>query len=53
MIVLVRDEDIPIVGDRLYGTGTGPGQLKLHAAFLGFTHPRTGKKIKFVSHPAF
>ncbi len=44
---------IPIVGDRLYGTGTAPGQLKLHAAFLSFTHPRTGKKMEFRSDPLF
>ena len=31
----------PIVGDRLYGTGTGPGQLKLHASTLRFRHPAT------------
>ncbi|MBC8206702.1 MAG: RluA family pseudouridine synthase [Kiritimatiellales bacterium] len=43
----------PIVGDRLYGTGTAPGQLKLHAAFLSFTHPTTGKKLEFKSEPDF
>ena len=43
----------PIVGDRLYGAGTAPGQLKLHAAFLSFTHPTTGKKLKFNSEPNF
>lgn len=44
---------IPIIGDRLYGTGTAPGQLKLHAAHLSFTHPRTGKKMELDSAPAF
>jgi tRNA pseudouridine32 synthase/23S rRNA pseudouridine746 synthase len=44
---------IPIVGDRLYGTGTAPGQLKLHASYLSFTHPRTGKKLEFHSEPDF
>jgi len=44
---------IPISGDRLYGSGTAPGQLKLHASFLGFTHPRTGKKMEFRSQPSF
>jgi len=44
---------VPIIGDRLYGTGTAPGQLKLHATFLSFTHPRTGKKMKFSSAPKF
>jgi tRNA pseudouridine32 synthase/23S rRNA pseudouridine746 synthase len=44
---------VPILGDRLYGTGTAPGQLKLHASFLAFTHPRTGKKLHFTSAPPF
>ncbi len=43
----------PIVGDRLYGAGTAPGQLKLHAAFLSFTHPHTGEKLEFHSEPDF
>jgi tRNA pseudouridine32 synthase / 23S rRNA pseudouridine746 synthase len=43
----------PIIGDRLYGTGTAPGQLKLHAAVLGFTHPRTGERLQFTSEPTF
>ncbi len=42
---------IPIVGDRLYGFGTSPGQLKLHASFLRFTHPRTGEKMEFHLSP--
>lgn len=42
----------PIVGDRLYGTGTGPGQLKLHAEYLCFTHPKTGEKMEFTTPPA-
>ena len=44
---------IPIVGDRLYGSGTAPGQLKLHATFLSFTHPRTSEKMEFHSEPDF
>ncbi|MEI8206697.1 MAG: RluA family pseudouridine synthase [Kiritimatiellales bacterium] len=44
---------IPILGDRLYGSGTGPGQLKLHASFLRFTHPRTGERLEFHSTPDF
>lgn len=44
---------IPIVGDRLYGTGTAPGQLKLHASYLSFTHPRTGERLEFRSTPPF
>ena len=44
---------IPILGDRLYGSGTGPGQLKLHASFLSFIHPRTGERLEFHSAPPF
>lgn len=41
----------PIVGDRLYGTGTAPGQLKLHASTLRFRHPVTRKPMEFKSEP--
>jgi tRNA pseudouridine32 synthase/23S rRNA pseudouridine746 synthase len=44
---------IPIVGDRLYGAGDGQGPLRLHAGFLGFSHPRTGERLEFRSEPAF
>lgn len=44
---------IPIVGDPLYGRGTGPGQLKLHAQELGFQHPRTGEALNFSAPPLF
>lgn len=44
---------IPIIGDRLYGTGTGPGQLKLHASTLRFRHPATREPMEFVSAPPF
>ena len=43
----------PIVGDRLYGTGTEPGQLKLHAAHLAFEHPESGEFLWFRSDPTF
>jgi tRNA pseudouridine32 synthase/23S rRNA pseudouridine746 synthase len=43
----------PILGDRLYGSGTAPGQLKLHASFLSFTHPRSGETLEFCSPPLF
>lgn len=43
----------PIVGDRLYGTGTGPGQLKLHARYLRFVHPKTKEVMEFDVPPAF
>lgn len=44
---------IPIVGDSFYGTGTGPGQLKLHATYLAFAHPETGEILQFESPPPF
>lgn len=43
----------PIVGDRLYGTGTEPGQLKLHARYLSFTHPKTKEVMEFDIDPLF
>jgi tRNA pseudouridine32 synthase/23S rRNA pseudouridine746 synthase len=44
---------IPILGDRLYGSGTAPGQLKLHASYLSVKHPRTDEKLEFRSPPPF
>ena len=44
---------IPIVGDPLYGQGTGPGELKLHATELAFLHPLTGEELVFYSPPPF
>lgn len=44
---------IPIVGDPLYGNGSGPGQMKLHACDLGFQHPTTGEPLAFHCPPAF
>ncbi len=41
----------PIVGDRLYGSGTAPGQLKLHATYLSFNHPETNVQLCFESSP--
>jgi len=43
----------PIVGDRLYGTGTEPGQLKLHALTLRFRHPGTRERMEFTSPSPF
>lgn len=43
----------PIVGDRLYGHGTKPGQLKLHARYLCFYHPKTKEKMEFDCPPLF
>ena len=44
---------IPIVGDPLYGNGTGPGQLKLHACGLSFLHPTSDERLAFESRPPF
>lgn len=48
-----RGLGIPIVGDPLYGSGTGPGQLKLQALELGFQHPTTGESLDFKVSPSF
>jgi tRNA pseudouridine32 synthase/23S rRNA pseudouridine746 synthase len=48
-----RGLGIPIVGDPLYGHGTGPGQLKLHARDLAFFHPSTEAKLDFHSPVPF
>jgi 23S rRNA pseudouridine1911/1915/1917 synthase len=40
----------PIAGDAAYGSRTDPfGRLALHAHVLGFNHPRTGTRLRFVS----
>ena len=44
---------VPIIGDRLYGSGTAPGQLKLHAMELEFTHPVTNEKMSFSEEALF
>ncbi|MCU4178410.1 RluA family pseudouridine synthase [Bosea sp. BH3] len=57
----------PLLGDALYGSGfatkaarlppdaqaalTGLGRQALHAAVLGFEHPRTGEEMLFESEP--
>jgi tRNA pseudouridine32 synthase / 23S rRNA pseudouridine746 synthase len=40
-----RGLDAPIVGDDLYGTSAD--RLHLHAAYLEFVHPATGRKVSF------
>ena len=46
---------IPLAGDRKYGTGTnvtiGSGSLALCAASLTFSHPVTGRIMKFETKP--
>jgi 23S rRNA pseudouridine1911/1915/1917 synthase len=42
----------PIVGDRKYGTSTGPARrLLLHSCELSFPHPVSGAPMKFQSAP--
>jgi 23S rRNA pseudouridine1911/1915/1917 synthase len=44
---------LPIAGDKVYGRGSGTaneralGHPALHAAALGFVHPRSGKSLYF------
>ena len=41
---------IPVVGDKKYGARSNPlKRLGLHASFLGFVNPVTGKKMQFSS----
>ena len=44
---------IPILDDPLYGNGSEPGKMKLHAASLAFDHPTTGKRLSFKTPPPF
>lgn len=45
----------PIVGDALYGRGVGVGgeRLMLHASFLAFMDPGTGRRVEFESPAPF
>ena len=46
--VHMADIGCPIIGDDRYGTKTSPaGRLGLHAYFLAFNHPITGKRLEF------
>lgn len=44
---------IPIVGDRLYGSGTTAGVLKLQASHLAFQHPISLEPLSFDCPPSF
>ena len=44
---------IPIIGDPLYGNGTGPGNMKLHAKYLAFYHPESEKLVEYYSEVPF
>lgn len=43
----------PIIGDRLYGRGLEGERMLLHASFLSFLHPNTGRRIEFNSPAPF
>lgn len=43
----------PIVGDRLYGSGSPGEPLLLHSAGIVFFHPHTGQSLSFFSPAAF
>ncbi len=43
----------PIVGDRLYGSGTKPGELKLHAKEISFFNPESNEPLSFTSTVPF
>jgi len=40
----------PIVGDPIYGSGQGPGELRLSSVFLSFKHPVTYGKVEVRLH---
>lgn len=45
--------DAPIVGDNLYGVGSIDGQMLLHASYLAFIHPESGRPMEFFRPPPF
>jgi 23S rRNA pseudouridine1911/1915/1917 synthase len=46
--VHLQERGHPIVGDRVYGSGSNPiRRLALHGAHLDFKHPVTGKLMRF------
>lgn len=46
--VHLQDIGHPVVGDKKYGARSNPiGRLGLHAGVLAFTHPTTGKPMRF------
>ncbi|MCR5080165.1 MAG: RluA family pseudouridine synthase [Treponema sp.] len=44
---------IPIVGDTLYGKCQKGERLMLHASYIKFVHPVTGKEMEFSLNPDF
>lgn len=48
--VHMKEMGHPIIGDDRYGASTNPiGRMALHACELGFTHPKTGQTVRFMS----
>jgi 23S rRNA pseudouridine1911/1915/1917 synthase len=48
--VHMADIGHPVAGDKKYGAKTDPlGRLALHACYLSFNHPVTGKRMEFRS----
>lgn len=48
--VHMQDIGHPVIGDKKYGaTNTSIGRLGLHAQAIAFTHPTTGKELRFES----
>ena len=48
-----RGLNLPIVGDSLYGSNNEGERLMLHSSEIEFFHPKSRKKMKFVSSPSF
>lgn len=49
-----KEKLFPIVGDRLYGERkNGEKRMALHASFILFKHPYSGKTLEFYSNPKF
>lgn len=48
-----RGLNAPIVGDPLYGSGQPGQRLLLHASFLAFYHPASGRPLEFQQPPPF
>ena len=46
--VHAAENGFPVLGDTLYG-GTASTRVHLHAAEIEFTHPATGKPVKFLA----
>ncbi|MBR3973819.1 MAG: RluA family pseudouridine synthase [Oscillospiraceae bacterium] len=42
---------MPLVGERKYYEGNDPCEIALWSYRLGFTHPKTGKKMEFIHNP--